>query len=197
MLSRSLNIAIIDPSITWRFIVSSLLEKNNINVLLKCKDEYDFLENTVNHRIDALIIDIDFQDRNGIEIIQLLKHKNPQIQIFIFTKISTILIKEKLNILGVIQCFNKKDYDLLEKSIFDYFNLPKPKNKLQAYLSDEELKLVRLICLDFDKYEISEKLNISLSSYEKKRKSIADKLKLKNTPVALVIWAFKNHLIDF
>lgn len=195
-MSKNINIAIVDASVTWRHLLSSLLEKNNFLVTHKCNDEYELLDNISNSRIDILIIDININNKNGLDVVKLLKVKLPKTPIFVYSLICDPIINQKLLNVGVIKCFHKNNFKDLERELFKFFKLEFVNKKTDFELSNQDLELLNLICLDYDKYEISEKLCISLSTYEKKRKSLAVKLNVKNTNVALVIWAFKNNIFE-
>ena len=60
-MNQFIKIAIIDNSITWRFVLINLLEKHNdFIVVLSCDDEEVFINKINDYSIDVLIIDFNF-----------------------------------------------------------------------------------------------------------------------------------------
>jgi DNA-binding CsgD family transcriptional regulator len=62
-----------------------------------------------------------------------------------------------------------------------------------AHLIPSELRVVRLVCMQYTSQEIAEKLQLTLRTVEAYRASILKKIKAKNT-AGIVIYALKNGL---
>lgn len=138
-MSENINIAIVDASITWRYILSSLLEKNNFLVQHKCNDEYELFESISISKIDIIILDINFNDKNGFDVISFLKEKLPKTPIIVYSLICEPTINQKLHSLGVIKCFHKNNFIELENELFDYFKLEKNQSTQKLnYLNKNE-----------------------------------------------------------
>ncbi len=68
-------------------------------------------------------------------------------------------------------------------------------NNINHNLSNREIEIIKLTCLEKTNKQISEELFISQRTVEWHRKQIMKKTKSKNV-VGLVIYAFKNKIIS-
>lgn len=195
-MNQFIKIAIIDNSITWRFILINLLEKHNdFIVVLGCDDDEEFINKINAYSIDVLIIDFNFPKKDGISVLIKLKSILKNVPIIVFSTIFDKTLNQTFYDLGIHYYISKSTYEELEKTIYSIFKLDYKERKKKIELSESEIILLKHICEEVDKNEICEKLCISLSSYEKKRKALADKLKIKNSSVSLAMWAVKNNIL--
>lgn len=194
-MNNTISIGVIDESITWQTLIGGLLNKNikfNVISLNSCYD--DFLIDYQKNVIDLLIIDINFSNANGFELIKRLQKNYPSLKVIVFSNLIDLKIENILSNFGIVNYVNKNDFVGLEKLIYKLFSLADNKSIKDYLLTNEELLLIKLICEDFDKFEICEKMCISLSSYEKKRKMLSNKISVKNTTASIAIWGLKNEI---
>jgi DNA-binding NarL/FixJ family response regulator len=159
--------------------------------------------------VDVLLLDLNFPDRKGIDILEILKRVKPGIKIIILTMhreelfVKMVLSrgangylikntgkKELLEAIGKV--LNNEIYvgEFLSGQLKE--NLPQ---KEDFQLSHRELEVLQLISLGFTNGEIADKLNLSVHTTDSHRKNILKKLNAKNT-AELVRVAFKAGIIE-
>lgn len=182
------------------------LEKLNFKVVAAVNNGHLAYQNILKKRPTIAILDFDMPDLNGIEIAKLCaKDAELNTKIIILT-----LYKEEaiVNEIGKsIEGYLLKDDALLEldacikevtkgnsyisKNIHNSAVLPSHKG-LMGSLTTTEIKILRYLERGLSSSEIAESLFISKRTVEKHRSNIIQKLGLKSTQNALVLWVQRN-----
>ena len=143
--------------------------------------------------LDILIIDLLAIDVQGLEIFETVHKKHPQIKQIAFTSLTSPILVENLLAVGVKGYVNKNQEieDLLaaiEKvkagEIYlptDYnFLLKRNTTPINSALSEREIEIMQFIIMEYTTNDIANQLNISVNTVENHRKSIFQKLDVKN-----------------
>lgn len=123
-MNQFIKIAIIDTSITWRFVLINLLQKHNgFVVVLGCDDEEEFIKKINDYSIDVLIIDFNFSNKEGINVLIKLKSILKNVPIIVFSTIFDKTLNQTFYDLGIQYHISKSAYEELEKTIYSIFKL--------------------------------------------------------------------------
>lgn len=191
--------------------------QKQVSVVMKCTNGNDFLktleELSTDQFPDIALIDIQMKPMNGLELVDILKEKYQDLKIIIlsthykksvfghliklgvsaFLPKSSSLEKLLLAIQSVKQTgvfLSKDDQQMLLSYIKE-----KPKFSInqQGQLSEREIDVVKLICLEFTNQMIADKLFLSKRTVESHRQRILEKIGAKNT-VGIVIYAIAHNI---
>jgi DNA-binding NarL/FixJ family response regulator len=163
---------------------------------------------------DIALIDIQMKPMSGFELVEQLRIQYPQLKIIILSshyKSNFLGLMVKLGVAAFISK-NANKTVLMEaiRSVFTtgvYFTADdhqlltaymngksqKPTFNFSESLSDREIDVLKLICLERTNQEIADTLFISKRTVEGHRERILDKIGAKNT-VGLVIYAIANEI---
>lgn len=194
--------------------VKSLLRKEkNIRFIGEVNDGDQALQFLENQEPDLLISDISMPNLSGVELVQLVKEKWPQVKILVISMhsekeiIAEIMLaeaegyilknsaKEKLIeaideiASGGVHYAKEVMTVMLQKIKKSAKSDLKTKN-----LSPRELEVIQLLAKENSTQEIAEKLFISPRTVETHRKNIMSKTKSK-TIIGLMKFIFRNGLI--
>lgn len=199
------NIMIIDDHPLIREGLASIINaQNNMKADLFAESRMEalsLLENLEQKNIpDAAIIDISLKDSNGMDLIEDLKEKYPQLKILVLSmfdetiyapralkngalgyimkeKVSSELLKALDNILkGKIYLSEA----MSEKAILRSFEGGSIKEDTNDILSDRELQVLELIGKGLTTNEIAQQCFLGTKTVESYKSRIKEKLKLKN-----------------
>lgn len=169
-----------------------------------------------NSKADILIMDINMPEKDGIEVLKEYSENDPFKVIILSSYDDIKLIKEvmKLGASGYITKQNAGDNIIqavevvwsgeeyfcktVREKIFNTFagNNPQINNtgNYNVPLTEREIEILKLLCLEYSGKEISEILFISFHTVETHRKNLLKKIGAKST-VGLVKYAIKHNLI--
>lgn len=172
-------------------IINSIPEFNLIFSAKTKSELYSNLREFVN--LEVIIVDLIASDVNGLEIYEHLSVNYSMVKVISYTTLSSPVLVENLLANGVRGYINKNQEieDLIEainkvanNEIYlpeDYtFLTKKYQINKSIILTDREVEVMQLIIREFSTADISEQLNISVSTVENHRKSIFKKLNVKN-----------------
>jgi DNA-binding NarL/FixJ family response regulator len=192
--------------------------EKNVNVVTVADSGIVFLDYLSNAPMECFpdigLIDIQMKPMDGFELVEQLRIHYPNLKIIVLSShyktnflglmvklgVSAFISKNagKTLLMEAIQCvyttgvyFTQKDHQLL----ISYMNgkSQKPTFDFSEDLSDREIDVLKLICLEQTNQEIADKLFISKRTVESHRQRILDKTGAKNT-VGLVIYAIANEI---
>jgi DNA-binding NarL/FixJ family response regulator len=190
-----------------------LNELNDLKIVAQCSNGKETIEAFKNIEIDTAIIDLNMNDYSGIDLISTLKSIQPKCTIIVLSMVDdSAIIKSLLN--NYIDAYVIKHggkQELLEalhsidqgvKYISPSINLNQSENNQSVNkgniwiekLTKRELEIIKLIALQMNSSQISEKLFLSYYTVKTHRKNILQKLELKNT-AGLIEFANKNNLL--
>jgi DNA-binding NarL/FixJ family response regulator len=192
-----------------------LNEINYIKIVAQASNGKEAIEAFKNIEIDIAIIDLNMNDFSGIDLISALKSIQPKCKIIVLSMVDdSSIIKSLLN--NYIDAYVIKyggKQELLEAlhSIdqgIPYISPSINLNQLETEkkqslnngniwiekLTKREIEIIKLIALQMNSSQISEKLFLSYYTVKTHRKNILQKLELKNT-AGLIEFANKNNLL--
>ncbi len=178
----------------------------------------DFLEQMKTITPDIIFMDISMPGLNGLEATKIALERNGNLKIIVLTTFLEEDYVEQMIMAGVEGYMLKNseidDFDKAIKRVYhggNYFseeivaillgNLGqiKRKKEMLQHMEDftpREIELLKLICKGLNNEQIAEAAFVSIKTVEKYKSSLFQKTNTQNT-VNLVIYAFKNHLVDF
>jgi DNA-binding NarL/FixJ family response regulator len=217
-MTDKIRIALVDDECLFQEGLALLFSNSeNISVVLAANDGMEFLEQlkTIDPSQfpDIVLVDIQMKPMDGFELVEHLKiypelkiiilsshYKNVMFGHMIKLGVSAFLPKnstkkllveaiETINEKGVF--FTNKDHQMLRFYV---------KNKSQQRnfdsidrLTEREIEVIKLICLEHTNQEIAEELFLSKRTIESHRQRILEKIGAKNT-VGLVIYAISREI---
>src|SRR5882757_7629930 len=99
MLSRPINLAIVDDHVLFRKTLKAFLsDQENINVAVQAADIFDLLNKLKTSSIDVLLMDIFLPELNGNEALRVIRSEYPDMKILILSMSTDMnLISDLLN----------------------------------------------------------------------------------------------------
>jgi len=148
---------------------------------------------------DVLVLDIDLPGRNGFEILEQIKRVNPKIKVLMLSVYKEELYATKAFKLGASGYIQKDaefdeiikaieqiaagekyiSIELAKKIALDYLNWHEP-NQIMKNLTDREYEVFVLLAKGKKNNEIAKELFITEKTVSSHKKSILNKLNLKN-----------------
>ena len=192
-----------------------LNEINYIKIVAQASNGKEAIEAFKNIEIDIAIIDLNMNDFSGIDLISALKSIQPKCKIIVLSMVDdSSIIKSLLkNYIDAYVIKYGGKQELLEalNSIdqgIPYISPSINLNQLETEkkqslnngniwiekLTKREIEIIKLIALQMNSSQISEKLFLSYYTVKTHRKNILQKLELKNT-AGLIEFANKNNLL--
>ncbi len=173
-------------------LAAALANENDIEVMATFSDARKALKALENDIPDLLVTDISMPDMNGIEFIQKLRRKYPNLKILVASMYEQMISSKNIN--GYLQKdSNTTEFiEAIKKIVFDdekYFKKNNAQNIISEFnkniLTKREKEIVQLISKELTVSEIAEKLFISKLTVESHKKNIFLKLQV-NTNAGLV-----------
>lgn len=164
--------------------------------------------------VDVILMDINMPKLDGLKCTKMVKKKFPDVKIIALSQYDEkrfVKLMVKNGASGYLLKDTRKD--ILEKAIRTvhagekYFceglslRLVEQELKVEntgslfPKLTERELEILNLICIECSSQEISDKLFISFHTVESHRANLMHKAGVKNT-AGLVRWAVENDFID-
>jgi len=192
-----------------------LNEIDLIEIVAESSNGKEAIEAFYNLEIDIAIVDLNMNDYSGVDLISILKSIQPNCKIIVLSMVDDSLIINYLlkNYIDayVIKFGGKKELIDALNSVNQGVKYISPSIKLNqqettdnltknkgntsiAKLTKRELEIIKLIALQMNSLQISEKLFLSIYTVKTHRKNILQKLELKNT-AGLIEFANKNNLL--
>lgn len=194
-----INIAFFeDHPIVAKSLVDLFTNNKTTNLLFKATTKSELYSSLdINPTVDILVVDLLAVDVHGLEIFETIHKKYPQIKQLAFTSLTSPILVENLLAVGAKAYVNKNQEieDLLtaieivnEGGIYlpkDYYFLLKRNNSstLNSSLTEREIEIIQYIIMEYTTADISNQLKISVNTVENHRKSIFQKLDVKNVAV--------------
>lgn len=218
-MTKSIRIGVADDHCMVRQgLVSLLKEFEDMEIVFEAengKEVLDLLK--LNDEIDILLLDIEMPIMDGVEVFKKIRSKYPSLKVIVVTShnedryIVEFLKSGAAGFLGKNNCIEKfmeaiRDvhengfhYDasvslIMAKAASNETNdvsIHRP----DLNLTDQELTIIRLICLNKTNKDIAEKLFISVRTVEGHRLHIRQKTNCK-TPIDLTTFSIRNNLLS-
>lgn len=215
---KSINIAIVDDHRIFRDGLKLMFNKmENIHVILEAENGKIFLSKLPSYNPDLVFMDINMPELNGFDTTEQAIQLQPDIKIIALTSYEDHDFLNKMLHAGVYGYMLKNsDYiefkeaidkvlqkgyyfsdKILQNLAMDTVNKQKAKiSEEKPKLSKREFEILQILCNGVSTIEIADKLHISKRTVEKHKNNMMEKTGTKST-VNLVIYAFKNHLVDY
>jgi len=219
-MNNQIKIALIDDECLFLEGLTNLLDNNNkIKVVHTSYDGESFLNylamTSSDESPEIVLLEILKKPMDGFELVEKLNKKHSFLNIIILSSHYKSAVYGHMIKLGVSAFLPKNTtHDLLIKTIekvheFGVFFTPNDhimlasfvKNKSskkyfnsQNKLTNREIEVLKLICLEYTNIEISKKLFLSVRTIESHRQRILEKIGAKNT-VGLVIYAMSHDIL--
>lgn len=196
-------------------IKSTLGSIEDFEIVAEAVNGYQVLERLESGiHVDVILMDINMPKLDGLNCTKMVTKKFPDVKIIALSQYDEKRFV-KLMVKNGASGYILKDagIDILEKAIRQvhagekYFcerlsarllaRELKEENTRSLFpkLSEREVEVLNLICLEHSSQEISEKLFISFHTVESHRANLMQKAGVKNT-AGLVRWAVENDYID-
>jgi len=186
--------------------------EENISICGETGDSSEIVKNVVENEIDVLILDINFPDKNGLEILKDIKKIKPEVKVLMLSMYpeehyavrslkagaSGYLTKESasdelhLAIRKISKGGKYISAELAEKLAFDIDSTLGKASHTE--LSDREFEVMILMAKGKQQSEIASDLSLSPSTVNTYRGRILEKLGLKSN-AEMVHYAIQNKLI--
>ncbi|MDO6434630.1 response regulator transcription factor [Flavitalea sp. BT771] len=216
MLSRPINLAIVDDHVLFRKTLKAFLsDQENINVTVQATDIFDLMNKLRAASIDVLLMDIFLPELNGSEALNLIRTEHPTLKILVLSMSSDMNLISDLLDAGIHGYISKADEpeELLQaiRAVADnriyrnriftealYWNkqnnIKNHVGKSDVTLSDREKKLLQLIWEEKSNKEIADELFLGVRSVEKIRQDMKEKIGVRST-VGLLKYAISRKII--
>lgn len=215
-MKKKINLAIVDDQRLFRKGLISLLENvESVHVLLESADGEELLKKLQTQKPDVILLDLQMQGMNGLETMLHLKQKYPGIKILVLTMYREHALVQDLirrgahgfllkdNDIGIIiegiHAVYENGYYFNEhispEMVQDITDKKLPKTVPGVPLSQREIEIIRLICMEYTNKEISDKLFISARTVGAHRENIFRKINAKNM-ISVMKYAIRNKLVD-
>lgn len=213
------NLAIVDDDqLVVELLKNFFQEKAAIQIVITAHNGLDFLEalQQTNTIPDLVLLDLRMDKMNGIDTMAVLEKEFPSIKIVVLSShykrsFMGFMLKSGANaflpkgiapdtLLEVLHEVHAKGHYFLPEQI-DVIkeqlssNTPKLTIASEDLLSERELEVLKLICLQLTAKEIGERLFITQRTVEGHKNRILLKTGVKNT-AGLVLYSVQHHLID-
>jgi DNA-binding NarL/FixJ family response regulator len=145
------------------------------------------------HKPDIILIDYHLKNENGLDLLQKIKSLGIQSHCFMLTMRRDPLIRNKaremgakgyiLKTIGGEKMLNAFEQCLLDDNFFFDALAENQTNEIPEQvnqLTNRELEIAKLVCMELSSEEIAEKLFLSLHTVNTHRKNILKKINAKN-----------------
>lgn len=219
MKQHKIKVSIVDDHHLFRSGLAHILNASDaLTVLESLEHGAALLDSLSRYQPDVVLLDLEMPVMDGLETLKVLQKDHPQIKVLLLTMHNN----EALILEGMEQgacgylLKNSKPSELVEAvqkaaETGYYFSdrvalamlgtLGKTQKRSPAQvkgsisLTQSELELLRLVCLQHTSPEIAERLHLSPRTVESYRKQLMDKIQVRNV-VGLVVYAAKHGLLE-
>ncbi len=213
-----IQVAICDDHKLFREGIRFLLEQmSTIHVLYEAGNGQELLEKLENEQPNVLLLDLEMPDMDGVETLKRIRPQYPDLGVIILTTHSDTKMVAYLMELGANSYLLKDaEPETLQRGIESVYHegyyftrevskamlgglkgntRKKPTLKNNVTISEREMEVLELICQEYTAKEIADKLFISSRTAEGHRRSLIEKLGVKNT-AGLIVKAIKEGVIE-
>ncbi len=211
------NVLIVDDHALFREGLKVLLDKEkDFHIVGEAGDGAEAIEFLKKNKVDIITLDISLPDKNGIQLIPIIKKLVPETKIMMVSMYSKIeYVTEAFNagalgyvlkesaaeklIRGLNTIVKGEQYldNVLSTKLMQKLTQPKEEDNVGNYnkLTRREQEIMRLLAEGIHVKDIAEKLNITPKTVENHRSNIMHKLSL-STSIDLVKYAARIGIID-
>ena len=217
MLSRPVNLAIVDDHALFRKILKDFLsQQEDINVAVQACDAFDLMEKLRTSSINILLMDVFLPEISGNEVVNMIRSEFPEMRILVLSMSTDMDLISDLQNAGIHGYVSKADdpEELLQaiRAVSDnriyrnrlftealYWNKQNGVRSFiegpDAALNEREKKILQLIWEEKSSKEIADLLFLGIRSIEKIRQDMKEKTGIKST-VGLLKYALARKIIS-
>jgi len=196
-----------DHNIVREGLINCLNLNSKIIVVGEACNGIEALQKTKELNPDILLLDLSMPELDGIEVLQIIKKRSPEVKVIILTAhYEKEYIEEMRNkgadgyLLKNITLTELNDaIDKVYKGEKYYFDMldgeKEPLADKPPELTDREIQILRMLANELSAKEIADKLNLSVRTVETHRENIKKKFNV-NSMISLVKLAIKYGFID-
>tara|TARA_B100000809_G_scaffold243810_1_gene269168 strand:+ start:510 stop:1184 length:675 start_codon:yes stop_codon:yes gene_type:complete len=214
-----ITLALVDDEALIVTLLSSFFtQQNDIEVCLTSNSGEEFLEELAKQEIlpEVLILDLKMKAKSGIDVLEILKESYPSINTIIMSShynksfmgfmLKTgaaafipkgISPQELLKIVKEVKqtgfYFQPDQLEIIREQVAK--KTPTPNINNNNVLSEREMEVLKLICLQKTAKEIGEKLFIAQRTVEGHKNNLFLKTETRNI-AGLAIYAIQNNLVN-
>ncbi|PHR46492.1 MAG: hypothetical protein COA32_10125 [Fluviicola sp.] len=119
-----IKIAIAEDHVLLRKSIAMLFEKDSRFILeIEAENGQELIHNLIDKTIDVVILDINMPVLNGIETLQLIKEKYPEIKVVMFSSKSDLFTVEKVRRMGANSFVDKHSSEILIETVIQVHNM--------------------------------------------------------------------------
>lgn len=189
-----------------------LSETDDIQVIAEAESASEAIMMTRKNLADVMVLDISLPDRNGVEVLKILKKENPSLAVLMLSMhkedqyairslkagASGYLTKqgassELVTAIRTIATGKKYLTSSVAESLANH--LGDEEKPLHQTLSDREFQTLTMIASGMTVGDIAERLCLSVKTISVYRARLLEKMHLRNNS-EITHYAIKNHLID-
>lgn len=218
-MEKNIELVLVDDHKLFRDGLRYVLEQvEYINIVGEASDGIEFMELLENVRPEIVLMDIAMPRMNGIEATRASIEQHPGLKIIALTMFDDeryyydilnagakgFVLKDSNSeiLLNAIRSIHKGESyfsnEILVKVIRSYTNFSeqrKAENKENTAFSDQEIAVLKMICIGLSNKEIAEKLSSSQKSIEGIRAGLLKKTNSSNS-LNLVLYAIENNVLS-
>ena len=218
MLSRPINLAIVDDHALFRKTLKAFLsEQNNIHVALQASDIFDLLHKLKSTPVDILLMDVFLPELNGNLAIKEIRAEYPEMKVLVLSMSRDLDLISDLLDSGIHGYISKADEPdelltaihaiasnrIYRNSLFTEAMYWNKQNRLKPFsdevviaLNEREKRILQLIWEEKSNKEIADELFLGVRSVEKIRQDLKEKVGVRST-VGLLKYAINKGIIGF
>ncbi len=216
---EKINLAIVDDEALIVSLLSSFFnDQSGVKVVITAESGESFLEQleTAKVRPDVVLLDLKMKGMSGIDVMEVIRKEYNTINAIIMSShykqsFTGFMIKTGVaafipkgivseNLVAIVKEVHQNGFYLLPDQLGVLRNqvssrVPEPVLGDENALSDRELEILKLICLQKTAKEIGEVLFIAQRTVEGHKNNLFFKTQTKNI-AGLVIYAIQNKIIE-
>lgn len=216
MLSRAINVALVDDHTLFRKTLKNFLDdQKDINVAVQASDIFDLFNQLKGLSIDLLLMDIFLPELNGNDALEAVKSQYPGIKVVVLSMCTDTNMISDLLQAGIYAYISKGDEpeELLQaiwtaadnrlyrnRLFTEALYLSRQKDILSipdrkiASINERERRILQLIWEEKSNKEIADELFLGVRSVEKIRQDLKEKIGVKST-VGMLKYAIEKKII--
>jgi len=190
-----------------------LKDEENIEIVAVANNGNELMKLLESNKVDALLLDINMPEMNGIEASTIIKEKYPDIKIVMLTMHKEVSIIMQLLKIGVhaylLKNTSKDEIVMVLNKVVDggtYYGSEVKDTLIDSFveqgmdnnivLNKHEKDILTLICAGNSTRQLVQELKLDVNLVFKNKASLYEKLEVEDD-TSLIRYAFENNLIEF
>ena len=187
--------------------------EENIEIVAEANNGKELMKLLENNMVDALLLDVNMPEMNGIEASAIIREKYPDIKIVMLTMHKEVNIIMQLLKIGVhaylLKNTSKDEIIMVLNKVVDggtYYgsevkealidNFVEQGMNNNIVLNQHEKDILTLICAGNSTRQLVQELKLDVNLVFSNKASLYEKLKVEDD-TSLIRYAFENNLIEF